>query len=276
MKFPLKGAGNSIGSILGLISLIICIFAPWATGISSANKSRIESNPLPENDAAQKARVTNFNRAKIGETFNQLPLRFEQNAGQFLKPIQFFCRGNGYELALANNEFVVKLEKAKEREWKVSEEVVGDCERLKLPPSAFCLSPLSSKFLPISQWQKTTSTEVVTGKDLVNSDPRSTPAYASSSAALATVKMHFIGNISTTHIAGLNPLATKSNYFTGNNPKDWPDGAIFLLNDKEMNSERFSTEVIKSKKALKKIRAAGGILQVRNSNGSLSNTFIYN
>jgi hypothetical protein len=39
---------------------------------------------------------------------------------------------------------IFRLEKAKERKWKGSEEVVGDCERLKLPPSAFCLAPFQA------------------------------------------------------------------------------------------------------------------------------------
>jgi photosystem II stability/assembly factor-like uncharacterized protein len=219
MKFPLKRAGHSIGLILGLISLIICIIAPCATGISSASKNRLERKSLPGNVAAQQTANTHFNRAQIGEAFDKLPLRFEQNVGQFIKPIQFFSRGKGYELVLTNHEVVVKLEKAKERKWKVSEEVVGDCERLKLPPSAFCLAPSSSKSLPPNQRQQTTSTKVSTNNSLVNpaDQPETSPAFV----ATATVKMKFIGGKATARVIGQDALTTKSNYFRGNNPKDW-------------------------------------------------------
>jgi photosystem II stability/assembly factor-like uncharacterized protein len=221
MKFPLKRAGNSIGLILGLISLIICIIAPCAAGISSASKNRFERKSLPEKVAVHNTARTNLNGTQIGEIFDRLPVRFEQNVGQFAQPVQFFSRGKGYELALANQEIVVKLEKAKERKWKVSEEVVGDCERLKLPPSAFCLAPSSSKSLPFTQRQQTTSTEAITEADPVNSANHPATNAASTSIVTATVKMKFIGSKATARVRGLDALVTKSNYFTGTNPKDW-------------------------------------------------------
>jgi photosystem II stability/assembly factor-like uncharacterized protein len=217
MKFPLKRAGHSIGSFLGLISLIICIIAPCATGISSANKNPIDNRSVPEKIVGQQA-TSQFNGTHMDTLLAQMPLRFEQNVGQFAKPVEFLCRGNGYELTAAPQQVVVKLEKAQERKWKGSEEVVGDCERLKLPPSAFCLAPSSSQISSHS----TTSREAITEVENPLPSAGQTPAeLASSSNKTTTLRLKFLGSKATAQVAGLHTLATKSHYFIGNQPKDW-------------------------------------------------------
>lgn len=151
----------------------------------------------------------------------QMPLRFELNVGQFAEPIEFLCRGNGYELTATNQQVVVKLEKAKERKWKGSEEVVGDCERLKLPPSAFCLAPSSSNIESRSTTSREATTEVESPLPAVGQTPA---ALASSSNKTTTLRLKFMGSKATAKVAGLDALATKSNYFIGNHPKDWHTG----------------------------------------------------
>lgn len=48
-------------------------------------------------------------RQRLSQTFAQLPLRFEANAGQYAAPIRFAARGIGYALSLTSEEAVLQL-----------------------------------------------------------------------------------------------------------------------------------------------------------------------
>lgn len=258
MKFPLKRAGRLIGLISSLISLIICVIAPCATVFSSANKDLRAVVALPGNSAAQAFVSKKSEARRIAESFGKMPLRFEQNVGQFDTRVGFFCQGKGYDLALTDQGVVVELEKAEERRRNVCEEVVGDCERLKLPHSVFCLAPSSSSVsvfenpqqsgsknsrdlqpaARISSPQRLPQAERSDRNVLTSPQERSATRASSVSRTTATVKMQFIGANASARLAGLDTLATKSNYFTGNDPKKWRTGVANFASVKYTNLYR--------------------------------------
>lgn len=53
------------------------------------------------------------NKAKLQETYGQLPLSFEANQGQTDAQVMFISRGNGYNLFLTPTEAVLALKKVK-------------------------------------------------------------------------------------------------------------------------------------------------------------------
>jgi photosystem II stability/assembly factor-like uncharacterized protein len=238
MEFMLKRAGRLIGLFSSLISLIICVIALYATVSSSANRESRAIDSAPGNAARQRVVSKELKASRLVESFAGLPLRFEENVGQFAKQVRFFCQGDGYDLALAENEVVLKLEKAEERKRNVCEEVVGDCERLKLPHSAFCLTPSSSTVSLSEDPQRSESNhrrglqavaqtssrqpfpQAERSKKNVTTSPERSAAKASP-VSPATVKMQFIGANVSARPAGLDRSSTKSNYFTGNDPKNW-------------------------------------------------------
>ncbi|MBI3650967.1 MAG: SBBP repeat-containing protein [Acidobacteria bacterium] len=194
----------------------------------------------PEARGESKASLDQLPTRRRPVAFGQLSFGFEQNIGQFDHAIQFLGRGSGYQLALTGNEIVLQLEKAKERKRNGCEEVVGDCERLKLPPSAFCLAPSSSAGSPIRNSQQSksqnraelssparlSSPQAVSqrersDRDFTRSSERSIILDAASVRQAATVKMKFIGANAASHPVGVDVLPSKSNYFIGNDAKQW-------------------------------------------------------
>jgi hypothetical protein len=156
MKFPWTDAGRVAGLLFSMIALLLGLFAPYVTAISSVENLRTPDS-LPSGKALQRAGRNDGTESEIRGIFERSPLRFEENAGQFDKPVRFLVHGRGYSLALSRNEVVLRLEKAEERKRNSCEEVVGDCERLKLPLSAFCLAPSSSTVARLGNPQQSES-----------------------------------------------------------------------------------------------------------------------
>jgi photosystem II stability/assembly factor-like uncharacterized protein len=232
MKFTWKRAGRFVGVLIGLTSWFICLIAPLATAISSVENRRSRAHEWRE--VVRKA----ASAARVHEVLRELPIGFEQNAGQFDNAIEFFCRGQGYNLALTGNEIDLQLEKAEERKRNSCEEVVGDCERLKLPLSAFCLAPSSSTVSLFGNPQQSESKNkgklkfsarisspqaVLTAErsaiDLTSSTKRSANFASTTPHNTAIVRMKFIGANPAACPQGLDLLPTKSNYVIGNDPK---------------------------------------------------------
>lgn len=117
-----------------------------------------------------------------------IPLRFEINAGQADPRAKFISRGSGYTLFLTSDEAVLALSKqASPRETRPSHSLMT-----------------------------------------AQSTPRRTPVEksfrASSPAGADAVRMKLLGANSAVRVVGLEELPGKSNYFLGNDRKQWRTG----------------------------------------------------
>ncbi|MGH8363699.1 MAG: hypothetical protein ACRESQ_10160, partial [Gammaproteobacteria bacterium] len=180
---------GAVSLILGLV-LALTIF----------NASTFaQTNPvLPVNQPAglrlPRARPTGPNaaaRARVFETYGKLPLRFEANRGQTDPPVKFLARGGGYTLFLTGDEAVLSLRQADGGKQKA--ESRGEIRGSKIETRK---SELGARHLPL-----------VTGHLPV--------------AAQAVVRMKLVGANAKAQVTGLAELPGKSNYFIGNDPKNW-------------------------------------------------------
>ena len=120
-------------------------------------------------------------RAHAMETYAKLPLSFEANRGQTDVAVKFLARGEGYTLFLTSNEAVLALRSPSQRS-----QVKSVAQR--------------SWFNSLGSTMQDSSADA--GKP-------------------AVLLMRVVGANRTAKISGLEELPGKSNYFIGNNPKNW-------------------------------------------------------
>jgi len=136
--------------------------------------------------------------ARLSGAYGKLPMSFEANQGQTDAQVKFLSRGRGYTLFLTANEAVLTVQESKAKSKK---------QRAK-----------SKNDDPSPSVARTSNPE-----SLISSpEPRRGEPPSSMAARAPTVlRMKLVGANPAPQVAGLEELPGKSNYFIGNNPKQW-------------------------------------------------------
>ncbi|HEV2350699.1 MAG TPA: SBBP repeat-containing protein [Terriglobia bacterium] len=176
------GLIRAIIGVVGLISLTL-------TGIWTF-QSRTD---VPAR--AKASGTTGSNSAKVRAQYGQLPTRFEQNQGQVDSRVKFLARGQGYTLFLTSHDAVLTLKKSG-------------------PVSGLRPSPPDSR----NRRMRSQEPEVQNSK----LETRNSPLVTSYSGDEESVlRMKLVGGNSSPQVLGQDELPGASNYFIGNNPKNW-------------------------------------------------------
>jgi hypothetical protein len=125
-------------------------------------------------------------RARVVESYSKLPLSFEKNNGQTDQQVRFFSRESGYTLFLTGDEAVLALGGRQDK---------ADGKMLALEGKGESV---------------TTQLRQATGRT-ANSESLNT----------SVVRMKLVGANPGAEVSGLEELPGKSNYFIGNDPKEW-------------------------------------------------------
>jgi hypothetical protein len=151
-----------------------------------------DSRALPPVGAATQnahGRAETPTNGRLVESYGKLPLRFETNRGQAAGEVKFLSRGHGYSVFLTGSEAVLALR----------------------PPSAAAGPPVSDNV-----WFKgllLSPDEFGVTHGSRNSHPQS--------LASSAMHMKLVGANAKAPVTGLDELSGKSNYFVGNDPKQW-------------------------------------------------------
>lgn len=135
-------------------------------------------------------------KVNIGEAYGKLPLSFEANQGQADSQIKFLSRGSGYSLFLTPSEAVFTLSRPAADEGRTA-------------PVAGAKTPGNRATLPPS------------GIESASVADAETPKAKESPAVL---RMRLVGASAAPRMTGLESLPGKSNYFTGNDRRQWRTG----------------------------------------------------
>jgi Beta-propeller repeat len=150
----------------------------------------------PEANIAQTAPAPNpTQQSKVREAYGKLPLSFERNRGQVDPSVKFLSRGRGYTLFLTGDEAVFSMSGAGRALTTEGTEYHGGKAQ-------------NGKILPVS----TASVPTGFGKG-------ATPL---TDTAVLRMKLH--GADASAVVTGEDELPGKSNYFLGNDPKQWHSG----------------------------------------------------
>jgi MBG domain (YGX type)/Beta-propeller repeat/Bacterial Ig-like domain (group 3) len=148
-------------------------------------------------------------KARIVQTYMKLPLSFEPNRGQAgSREIKFLARGKGYSLGLTPTGAMLALSKPP----AVNEQ-----------RSSGRQSPVLSSQLggPAANPQQTTHGIVSPLIENPKSQIQNYPVPSPQSQAPALLRMEMVGANPAARPAALEELPSKSNYFIGNDPKQW-------------------------------------------------------
>src|SRR6266550_2595424 len=127
-------------------------------------------------------------QSRLRESYGKLPLSFEANQGQTNSKVKFLSRGNGYSLFLTSTEAVLALTMRRPGDPETRE---SNSERIAASQS---VASLTSSANPKSAIR----------------NPQST-----------VLRMKLVGANPTRQMTGLDELAGHTNYFIGNDPKNW-------------------------------------------------------
>jgi Abnormal spindle-like microcephaly-assoc'd, ASPM-SPD-2-Hydin/Beta-propeller repeat len=168
-----RGLSKS-GALVAICAFAFIVLA-LLTAIRFGGSSLPISKAVPQpGSATLAAQASPLAQARVAETYGKLPLTFEANRGQSDKQVKFLSRGEGYTLFLTQDEAVLSLRRAPEKN--------SDRNRLaSLRPSEF----------------------------------------RSAHETSAVLHMKLVGANASASIAGIDEQEGKSNYFIGNNPKQW-------------------------------------------------------
>lgn len=148
----------------------------------------VHSSPSKTDVQSSAAQLIRADQGKILESYGQLPLSFEANAGQTDRRVKFLSRGPGYTVFLTNDETVLALSASKKGGVKQEKPRISGAENGALPMAAF--------------------------RDTIGSQPE--PARKT-----AVLRMHLIGANKNAQVSGRDPLPGTTNYFRGNDPRNW-------------------------------------------------------
>ncbi len=159
--------------------------------------------------------VTPDLRAKAApsvQSFTSLPLRFEANQGQTDERVEFLSRGQGYTLFLADGEAVLSLSS---RQSAVGSRQTTADGNLKLE---------TGNGKPETGKSKSENRKAEDGGKPQIQNPKSkiqNSRFPSPESQVPTIlRMKLVG-AQAAKAVGVEPLASNSNYFIGNDPKKW-------------------------------------------------------
>ena len=199
-----RAQSSQRGTLRGfLIFFVIAIMQLAGTGIVraqvqtrlqavSASTHRATRAVLPRNiekrhKSPRTVKLSASARARVIATYGRVPLRFEANTGQTASQVRFLSRGPGYTLFLTRNEAVLGLNK---------------------PASGNHGRKMGQQLL----W----------GAALLDAEPAPAPTLQGKSQTTgAVLRMELEGANPGARITGADALPGKSNYFIGNDPKEW-------------------------------------------------------
>ena len=96
-----------LSSLCRTLFLVLCAVALLISSRAPGFATTDRSTPLPFAPLSTGTRPDP--RSTIDEMLGSLPIRFEENRGQFDPSVRFASRGNGYSLAFANDEIAIAL-----------------------------------------------------------------------------------------------------------------------------------------------------------------------
>ncbi len=145
------------------------------------------SAPLPQQSQARGVDA-------VVEAYGKLPLSFETNQGQTASEVKFLSRGNGYSIFLTSTEAVLALNPSRDSDGAVPQ------PRLENKTGPLALARGSDWLFPSRDREGAV-----------------TPATANT----AVLRMKLVAANPSPQVTGLDELPGKSNYFLGNDPKQW-------------------------------------------------------
>ena len=132
------------------------------------------------------------------QSYSNLPMSFEANAGLSDPSVKFLSRGSGFALFLTGNEAVLSLQRSSQKS-KIRNQQYEN----RIAPRWPLSSPASPGFLR-------------------SADASSNPAPTDRRPRKpTTLRMRLVGSNAAAKVVGFDELPGKSNYFIGNNPKKW-------------------------------------------------------
>jgi len=138
-------------------------------------------------------------RARVAQVYGRLPLRFEANQGQTDAQVKFLSRGRGYGLFLTPTEALLSLRKPS----AVSHQPSGNSRQ----------SAVGSQ--PSQEATDNHNSQFTNHKSPTPNPEPPTPTV---------VRLKLLGAKADAKVEGLGELPGKSNYFLGNDPKQWRTG----------------------------------------------------
>ena len=177
---------------------------------AQSNSANAPSKPAAvANDSS--SRTPQASQARLLEAYGNLPLAFELNQGQTDRRVKFLSRGNGYSLFFIANEAILALKNKSEVRSQESERPLSVVSRQGQTAMDSFPALLVSPF-------GTTSAGLA--------GPWSTPlGHATDSGPRTTtdsvLRMTLVGANARAKMMGLQELPGKTNYFIGNDPKNW-------------------------------------------------------
>jgi len=151
---------------------------------------------LPEKRATKQGQLVHTSQARLAQDYGKLPLSFELNKGQTDSQVKFLSRSRGYTMFLTQSEAVLALRSQKSGVRSQWENTTDNRPRIA-----------DALFPPLIQNPK--------------SQIQNPPAPSTQPQAPDVVRLKLVGANANAKVVGLEPLPGKSNYFIGNDPKEW-------------------------------------------------------
>ncbi len=179
--------------------LIAPAFAGEGFAFPKAQNALAHTAPLPtQPDPAARGRVL--------ASYGKLPLSFEPNQGQTDGQVKFLSRGSGYTLYLTAQEAVLALRKASAPNPAVA--------AVSSPPTRRAAQFSITNLQLLASWPRY-------GDEDIAAPIGATNRQSSIANRQSVLTMNLVGANQKARVVGLEELPGKSNYFIGNDPKQW-------------------------------------------------------
>jgi hypothetical protein len=186
VKLPgiVRGQGAVVSAVVRTASIGLLLMALGVLVVRVNSGITVHAAPADSGSAVKPALV---DQSKILESYGQLPLSFEPNAGQTDSKVKFLSRGPGYTVFLTNDEAVLALSAGNKNKHSASGESAA------LPMVGF--------------------------RDL--STPLPQPKRTS-----AVLRMRLVGANRNAQVAGADQLPGTTNYFVGKDSRNWRTNVV--------------------------------------------------
>ena len=165
------------------IVAVTVVAAATLIAVGPAKSGLRRSNPASATAMSQLQSVTPAEHARINATYAALPLAFEANQGQIDPQVKYLARGNGYKLFLTNNDAVFSFH---------------------------------------SNSSASSTSDAATPGRVTGLKARNIPrSHDLQKDAVAVVRMQLVDGNSRAQVAASDELPGKTNYYLGNDPKNW-------------------------------------------------------